>query len=134
MATGDGDIMMRFAPSMLAVEYMRSGFSPSAACQQSLSRITKVYKDFQGALVAVDKNGNIGAACMNMNSFSFTFASQDSPNVTALTVQCNASESNTLSDVDKAIIAVGVIVGVALLFGVVFTVFYCKRRQGFEKI
>ena len=32
--SGDGDIMMRILPSLLAVEAMRAGFSPQMAVQQ----------------------------------------------------------------------------------------------------
>ncbi|XP_023342360.1 putative N(4)-(beta-N-acetylglucosaminyl)-L-asparaginase GM21137 isoform X3 [Eurytemora carolleeae] len=39
-ATGDGDIMMRILPSLLAVEAMRAGSSPQMAVQQVVNRIS----------------------------------------------------------------------------------------------
>jgi len=62
-ATGDGDVMMRFLPSYQAVENMRNGMSPSNAAEEALRRIVKIHQKFEGALIAVDKTGQFGAAC-----------------------------------------------------------------------
>lgn len=62
-ATGDGDVMMRFLPSYQAVENMRRGMSPSDAAEEALRRIVEYQKKFEGALVAVNKEGKYGAAC-----------------------------------------------------------------------
>jgi len=62
-ATGDGDVMMRFLPSYQAVENMRKGMSPSEAAEDALRRIVKFHKKFEGALVAVSKDGKYGGAC-----------------------------------------------------------------------
>ncbi|EDO49709.1 predicted protein [Nematostella vectensis] len=59
-ATGDGDVMMRFLPSLVAVEYMRQGKPPTQAAQMALGRIVKYYPDFSGGLVAVNKQGEYG--------------------------------------------------------------------------
>eukprot|EP00455_Lapot_gusevi_P053756 TRINITY_DN8466_c0_g1_i4.p1 TRINITY_DN8466_c0_g1~~TRINITY_DN8466_c0_g1_i4.p1 ORF type:complete len:232 (-),score=37.66 TRINITY_DN8466_c0_g1_i4:69-719(-) len=60
--TGDGDIMMRFAPCYQAVESMRLGMSPTQAAQDALRRILKYYPVFQGALVVLNMKGEYGAA------------------------------------------------------------------------
>jgi len=62
-ATGDGDVMMRFLPSYQAVENMRNGMSPSEAAEAALRRIVKFHDKFEGALVAVLKDGKYGGAC-----------------------------------------------------------------------
>ncbi|XP_030642039.1 N(4)-(beta-N-acetylglucosaminyl)-L-asparaginase [Chanos chanos] len=73
-ATGDGDIMMRFLPSYLAVELMRSGIDPSTACHTSISRIKKHYPDFFGAVICANTTGGYGAACNKRPGFtSFPF-------------------------------------------------------------
>ncbi|KAG5897020.1 hypothetical protein JTB14_021743 [Gonioctena quinquepunctata] len=78
-ATGDGDIMMRFLPSFLAVEKMRGGASPSKAAAVAISRISQKYPKFFGGIVVVDKKGNIGAACNGMEKFPFTIANGKYP-------------------------------------------------------
>lgn len=71
-ATGDGDIMMRFLPSFLAVEFMRSGTEPSDAAEMAIKRIITHYPNFSGAVIAVNKNGVYGAACYGMNNFPYS--------------------------------------------------------------
>jgi len=62
-ATGDGDIMMRFLPCYQALENMRQGMTPTAACENVMRRIINYYPSFTGAVVAVDKiSGEYGAA------------------------------------------------------------------------
>jgi N4-(beta-N-acetylglucosaminyl)-L-asparaginase len=61
-ATGDGDIMMRFAPSIFALELMRQGASPVEACSRSLARIPAKGYQVQACLIALAKNGAFGAA------------------------------------------------------------------------
>ncbi|XP_078417918.1 N(4)-(beta-N-acetylglucosaminyl)-L-asparaginase-like [Cetorhinus maximus] len=62
-ATGMGDIMMRFVPSYQAVEYMRLGFEPAAACRKAIARIQKYYPKFFGAIICANRTGGYGAAC-----------------------------------------------------------------------
>ncbi|XP_072251347.1 N(4)-(beta-N-acetylglucosaminyl)-L-asparaginase [Leuresthes tenuis] len=69
-ATGDGDIMMRFLPSYLAVELMRAGADPSAACKSAISRIKRYYSEFFGAIICVNTTGHYGAACNKLPSFT----------------------------------------------------------------
>lgn len=69
-ATGDGDIMMRFVPSYLAVELMRAGADPSAACKTAISRIKRHYSEFFGAIICANITGHYGAACHKVPGFS----------------------------------------------------------------
>ncbi|OAD58854.1 N(4)-(Beta-N-acetylglucosaminyl)-L-asparaginase, partial [Eufriesea mexicana] len=68
-ATGEGDIMMRFLPSFLAVEEMRRGATPNDAATTAISRIAEHYPTFTGAVIAINKNGEYGAACNGITRF-----------------------------------------------------------------
>eukprot|EP00092_Neocalanus_flemingeri_P018161 GFUD01019657.1.p1 GENE.GFUD01019657.1~~GFUD01019657.1.p1 ORF type:complete len:364 (+),score=89.51 GFUD01019657.1:281-1372(+) len=74
-ATGDGDAMMRVLPSLLAVEAMRRGATPSEAAEEVITRIAKKFSNFVGAVVTVNKQGQFGAACHGMETFPFSVAS-----------------------------------------------------------
>jgi N4-(beta-N-acetylglucosaminyl)-L-asparaginase len=74
VGTGNGDVMMRFAPTFLAVELMRGGATPVAACEASLARIVSKYSDFQGALLCANKAGSVGAAAWGW-TFVYAWAS-----------------------------------------------------------
>ncbi|CAH1159459.1 unnamed protein product [Phaedon cochleariae] len=82
VCTGDGDITMRFLPSFLAVEKMRDGASPTKAAKIAISRIAEKYPKFFGAIVVVDKKGNIGSACNGMDKFPYSVANKQYPNST----------------------------------------------------
>uniref|UniRef100_A0A671PYM8 N(4)-(Beta-N-acetylglucosaminyl)-L-asparaginase n=1 Tax=Sinocyclocheilus anshuiensis TaxID=1608454 RepID=A0A671PYM8_9TELE len=69
-ATGDGDIMMRFLPSFLAVDFMRNGAQPTVACKTAISRIKKYYPNFFGAIICANTTGGYGAACNKRPGFS----------------------------------------------------------------
>ncbi|CAK1578085.1 unnamed protein product [Parnassius mnemosyne] len=77
-ATGDGDIMLRFLPSFLAVEEMRRGATPLNAAETAIKRIAKHYSNFMGAVIAVNKNGNYSAACHGLGDLPFPFVVYDS--------------------------------------------------------
>ncbi|XP_072942044.1 N(4)-(Beta-N-acetylglucosaminyl)-L-asparaginase-like [Epargyreus clarus] len=76
-ATGDGDVMLRFLPSFLAVEEMRRGASPTEAAQTAVQRIAAFYPNFMGAVVALRKDGQYGAACHGLGDNPFPFVVQD---------------------------------------------------------
>ncbi|KAL2089205.1 hypothetical protein ACEWY4_016104 [Coilia grayii] len=69
-ATGDGDVMMRFLPSFLAVELMRAGAEPLRACKAALARIKSYYPQFFGAIICSNIKGEYGAACNRVPGFS----------------------------------------------------------------
>ncbi|CAO1399585.1 unnamed protein product [Diamesa serratosioi] len=87
-ATGDGDIMMRFLPSFLAVEYLRQNLSPHEAGERALMRIANYYPNFVGGIIVTDKNGNYGAACHGLDVFPYSVYSPESKNVIIKKVKC----------------------------------------------
>lgn len=87
-ATGDGDILMRFLPSFLAVEEMRRGATPKDAAKTAIDRIARHYPKTMGAVVAVNKNGEYGAACTGMQKFSFSVSNVLLGHPTKITMPC----------------------------------------------
>lgn len=87
-ATGDGDVMMRFMPALTAVEGMRNGLSPTKAAEMSVLRIATYYPDFMGAVVAVNLNGEHGAACHGIDEFPYSIANPNLQPVTVMVVPC----------------------------------------------
>ncbi|XP_011685906.1 PREDICTED: N(4)-(Beta-N-acetylglucosaminyl)-L-asparaginase-like [Wasmannia auropunctata] len=72
--TGDGDILMRFLPSFLAVEEMRNGVAPSVAVRNVIDRIARHYPKFLGGVIALNKKGEYGAACNGIAAFPYYIA------------------------------------------------------------
>ncbi|KAH7711822.1 N(4)-(Beta-N-acetylglucosaminyl)-L-asparaginase [Aphelenchoides avenae] len=72
VGTGDGDVMMRCGPAVVAVEAMHRGSSPLKAAEIAISRIKRFYPGFPGAIVAAHKNGTHGAACSGMSTFGYS--------------------------------------------------------------
>ena len=89
VATGNGDIMMRFAPTSLIVELMRNGLSPKAACLNAIERIQAKYPNFFGAVLAAKRNGDFGAACSGIARFSYSMVGHGNNTVTIKTVDCH---------------------------------------------
>ena len=80
-ATGHGEEVIRIAGCHLVVELMRQGKSPQQACEEAVSRIVKLtknrnknLKDIQVGFIALDKQGNFGAYCIQGG---FNFAVND---------------------------------------------------------
>lgn len=64
VASGEGDKMIRYCMSFLAVEEMRRGASPTDACQTAVRRIREADPGCQAAICAVDvRTGATGASC-----------------------------------------------------------------------
>lgn len=76
-ATGDGDVMMRFLPSFLAVENLRNGKSPKKAAHLAIDRIREFYPNFFGGIVVINQHGDYSAACNGMDSFPFSVGSNE---------------------------------------------------------
>ncbi|XP_050678975.1 N(4)-(Beta-N-acetylglucosaminyl)-L-asparaginase-like [Leptidea sinapis] len=87
-ATGDGDVMLRFLPSFLAVEEMRRGIPPKEAAEAAIARIAEYYPNFMGAVIALRKDGVYGAACHGLGDQPFPFVIQSSPVHTIKYVHC----------------------------------------------
>ncbi len=70
-ATGHGEEVIRIAGCHLVVELMRQGKTPQQACEDAVQRIVKLtqnrgknLKDIQVGFIALDKQGNHGAYCI----------------------------------------------------------------------
>ncbi|KAK2848852.1 hypothetical protein Q5P01_008686 [Channa striata] len=90
-ATGDGDVMMRFLPSYLAVELMRAGADPSAACKTAISRIKRHYSEFFGAIICANTTGHYGAACNKapgLTQFKYMVSNSESDTPLLKSVDC----------------------------------------------
>ena len=61
IATGNGDVMMRFLPTYHTVELMRDGATQREAAQAAMRRITKKGYRFDGGIIALARNGDHGA-------------------------------------------------------------------------
>ncbi|KAK8386484.1 hypothetical protein O3P69_010839 [Scylla paramamosain] len=87
-ATGDGDVMMRFLPALVAVEGMRAGLSPHKAAEMAIYRVAQYYPDFMGAVVALNMKGEYGAACHGIDHFPYSVASRETDVVEVKTTSC----------------------------------------------
>ncbi|XP_059468538.1 N(4)-(Beta-N-acetylglucosaminyl)-L-asparaginase-like [Neocloeon triangulifer] len=87
-ATGDGDVLMRFLPSFLAVEEMRRGLTPTAAAEMAIGRVIEHYPDTMGAVIAANIDGDFGAACSGMKNFTFCVANAKYGGPTLITISC----------------------------------------------
>ncbi|XP_043289091.1 N(4)-(Beta-N-acetylglucosaminyl)-L-asparaginase [Venturia canescens] len=92
--TGDGDIMMRFLPSFLAVEEMRRGAEPADAAATAIKRIAKHYPTFTGGVIALSINGSYGAACNGIRSFPYYVSNPLLGKPTLMAVRCNEQTDN----------------------------------------
>ncbi len=70
-ATGHGEEVIRTCGTHLVVELMRQGKSPQKACEEAVKRIHKFImmrmknpKDIQIGFIALNKNGETGAFCL----------------------------------------------------------------------
>lgn len=72
-ASGDGDVMMRFLPSLKAVEEMRRGATPQSAAERALQSILKYYPEANAAIVVLSKSGKMGAASIGFQQFTYNY-------------------------------------------------------------
>lgn len=73
VATGMGEAIMKNVSSFLVVELMRQGKSPQESCEIAIKRIiagSPDHKDFQAAVIAVNKKGEVGSYCIQ-EGFSY---------------------------------------------------------------
>ncbi|KAL6903384.1 hypothetical protein ACP4OV_004197 [Aristida adscensionis] len=84
-ATGDGDIMMRFLPCYQVVESMRRGMEPLDAAVDAISRISRKYPDFVGAVFAINKKGVHAGACHGW-TFQYSVRNTNMQDVAVITV------------------------------------------------
>ncbi|XP_043519821.1 N(4)-(Beta-N-acetylglucosaminyl)-L-asparaginase-like [Frieseomelitta varia] len=95
--TGDGDIMMRFLPTFLAVEEMRRGATPTEAATTAVRRIAEHYPTFSGAVIALNKDGDYGAACNRVNNgFQYYVANPELGRATMHLANCINTEYDVI--------------------------------------
>lgn len=66
-ATGMGELMIKTVGCHSVVEFMRQGATAQQACQEAVERIAKKlpnYKKFQVGFLALSKQGDVGAYCI----------------------------------------------------------------------
>lgn len=82
--------MMRFLPSLIAVEALRNGKSPRKAAQLAIHRVREFYPNFFGGIIVVNAKGIYAAACNGMEKFPFSVATsnENNGNVQIKTVSC----------------------------------------------
>jgi len=89
-ATGVGEEVIRIVGCHLVVELMRQGRSPEDACREAVERILKKNptkaKEVQVGFLALNKNGEYGAYCLQKG---FTYAVYDSSGNKLLTSKSN---------------------------------------------
>jgi len=72
---------------------MSAGFTPTEAAREALRKIARFYPNYQGALVAVNLQGEYGAACHNLEEFPFCIANIETGVTTVETVTCLQSST-----------------------------------------
>ena len=80
--------MMRFLPSLLAVEDLRRGLMPHEAGENAVKRIAHYYPDFMGGIVVAKKDGSYGAACYGIPEFPFSVYNRLTNQVVVDKVKC----------------------------------------------
>lgn len=76
IATGDGDVMMRFLPTYHTVELMRQGAIPEEAVYQAMQRIISKGYSCDGAIVALNKRGQHGSVRLGWKGEDFGYGVQ----------------------------------------------------------
>lgn len=75
-------------PSFLSVELMRLGASPAAATETAVRRMARHYPKFRGAVIALNKAGEYGAACHGYDDFPHYVANMKTAGAKALRIPC----------------------------------------------
>jgi len=88
VATGDGDILMRFSPSIMAVQYLAAGLSTNEAAQKALELVVEYYPGVFAGIVVVTNKGEYGAACSGMPEFPYSVRSEKTNGVQVVKVKC----------------------------------------------
>ena len=104
LATGDGDIMMRFSPAFLAVELMRGGISPQTAADLAIKRISAKYPHFSGGVVTAARDGKFGAACNGMETFLYSYRNEISSGAVVVEISCQNEISYNDNNSNKTLV------------------------------
>lgn len=69
VCTGDGDLIMRFTPSSIAVYLLEQGKSASEAAYLALKRVYEKYPHSSAAIVVATKDGDYGLCFLKCSKF-----------------------------------------------------------------
>merc|ERR1712228_529687 len=81
-------------PSFQAVESMTNGDDPNTAAIKALNRIRDAFPEAGGALITINPAGEIGAACINYNDWTYLSKSVGDDKVVITTIECNKDNSS----------------------------------------
>lgn len=76
VATGNGDVMMRFLPTYHAVELMRGGMHPQAAAEAAIKRVEDAGYKIGGGIAVIRRDGVHGAAKTGWEDTPFSYSVQ----------------------------------------------------------
>jgi len=76
VATGNGDVMMRFLPTYHAVELMRGGMAPQAAAAAAIKRIEDAGYSIGGGIAVIRRDGVHGGAKTGWEDTPFSYSVQ----------------------------------------------------------
>jgi len=121
VATGDGDILMRFSASFLAVEFLRNGYTPQQSAEMVIDRIGKYYPRNSAAVVVVDLEGNYGSACQIFSSFPVSIYHDELTEVKVEVTRCrqigdDVTGSGGYLTVSKVLLVVGITISICQQF------------------
>ena len=91
IATGNGDVMMRFLPTYHTVELMREGATPTEASRAAIDRIVAKGYHFDGGIIALAKDGRHGAAKAGWEEENFRYAVRSQARSEHLSVDAHIS-------------------------------------------
>lgn len=87
VATGNGDVMMRFLPTFHIVELMRGGMDPDDACAAALKRIRDAGYEIGGGVAAIRRDGKHGSAKTGWDDTPFSYSVQTANGTIDVTVK-----------------------------------------------
>jgi N4-(beta-N-acetylglucosaminyl)-L-asparaginase len=76
VATGNGDVMMRFLPTFHVVELMRGGMDPDMAVQTALRRIADAGYKIGGGIAAIRRDGAHAGGKLGWEDTPFSYSVQ----------------------------------------------------------
>ncbi|MBH2005632.1 MAG: N(4)-(beta-N-acetylglucosaminyl)-L-asparaginase [Sphingobacteriia bacterium] len=83
VATGQGEDVIRMGGTHTVIELMRQGYAPGQACKKAMERLLKIKgskaKEIQVAFIALNKNGEHGAYCLQ-KGFNYAVCTGDDQN------------------------------------------------------
>lgn len=74
VATGNGDVMMRFLPTYHAVELMRGGMAPQSAAEAAIQRIVDAGYEISGGIAVIRRDGMHGGAQTAWEKAGFSYS------------------------------------------------------------